>query len=347
MNPESNLTTSTTIVWSYANSTDPDNHAISNVEWKLDNVVVDVMPSKLSLGIHKVDLRVQDEKGLWSDTVSQEITINETTFLTGTFTNAGAIGRYGPTKDQLDNAYLMTDLEGKVYLEQIGIQLWEVPQSGRYKLEVYGSQGGSNAVTAGGKGAIISGEFILNKHDVLKILVGQTGDAGASYDNYASGAPTRAGGGGTFIWQSTSTTPLIVAGGGGGAGSVIFGGDALSTQGTKKTSGYYAAGWSYNGVAGYNTSIALSPLNGGTGGRQDSDSTLFQTHGGFGGGTGSAGSSVYEFGGGGGGGYHGGAGLRGSKLNGLGGSSYNTGINQSNTVGNTGHGKAIITYLGQ
>ena len=54
----------------------------------------------------------------------------------------------------------------------------------------------------------MSGEFDLNKGDVLKILVGQQGAVNTK--SQSSG-----GGGGSFV-ATSSNTPLIVAGGGGG-----------------------------------------------------------------------------------------------------------------------------------
>ena len=60
--------------------------------------------------------------------------------------------------------------------------------------------------TSGGRGAYMSGEFILSEGDVLKILVGQQGSGSSS----AAG-----GGGGTFV-ATDSNTPLLVAGGGSG-----------------------------------------------------------------------------------------------------------------------------------
>ncbi len=93
---------------------------------------------------------------------------------------------------------------------QKGIQFWTVPYTGTYEITAVGAAGGYDKYgsSARGRGAYMSGDFDLNKRDVVKILVGQEGvknNAGQS-----SG-----GGGGTFV-ATLSNTPLIVAGGGGG-----------------------------------------------------------------------------------------------------------------------------------
>ena len=59
-------------------------------------------------------------------------------------------------------------------------------------------------------GARVRGDFTLQRGQVLKIMVGQQGKDGGSYDV--------GGGGGTFV-ALDDNTPLIVAGGGAGAGN--------------------------------------------------------------------------------------------------------------------------------
>ena len=95
-----------------------------------------------------------------------------------------------------DNAYAGTALE--ITLEQItyydaygyggdykpsGIQLWTVPETGTFNIEVHGAKGGSNYNGYnGGNGAKMYGEFDLSAGDVLKILVGQKGGGSYNYN---------------------------------------------------------------------------------------------------------------------------------------------------------------------
>ena len=74
-----------------------------------------------------------------------------------TFTNAGANGRFGPTQQQIDSAYVATNLANKVSINTQGIQEWIVPQTGKYKIEAWGAQGGSVKVQE--EGSRMSGIF--------------------------------------------------------------------------------------------------------------------------------------------------------------------------------------------
>ena len=70
-----------------------------------------------------------------------------------------------------------------------------VPADGTYQILAFGAQGGSsidtqhNAVSPGGKGAEIGGDFILTKGEVLQIVVGGQGQS-------ESASPNSGGGGG-------------------------------------------------------------------------------------------------------------------------------------------------------
>ncbi len=207
---------------------------------------------------------------------------------------------------------------------------FNIPVSGVYRITARGASGGSNTGT-GGRGALIQGDFVLTKDDLLTVLVGYTGVYGIN----AAG-----GGGGSFIIKGTE--PILVAGGGGGGstydGTPQDGRDAsLTTEGTKGgpggsagTNGNGGAGgvWGQAGGGYYTDGIGdtygtpgKSFLNGGLGGTGYYDGGTGAGAGGFGGG-GGAGFA----GGGGGGGYSGGAGSGG------GGGSLNTGLNQSNGI---------------
>ena len=120
------------------------------------------------------------------------------------FTNCGQTGRTGPTQTQCNTSYSGTTLDGAVTITS-GIQEWTVPSTALYKIEAYGAQGGSDAGATGGLGAKISGELTLTAGTVIKIIVGQLGDASG-------------GGGGSFVALSDDTA-LVVAGGGAGTGN--------------------------------------------------------------------------------------------------------------------------------
>jgi parallel beta-helix repeat protein len=273
-----------------------------------------------------------------------------------TFTNCGATGINGPTQAQVNTAYAASNLSGMVTSSN-GIQLWNVPVGGRYKVEVYGAAGYGGGLGLAGKGAYMSGEFDFIANEQLKILVGQEGGCcvGAGTNQWG-------GGGGSFVVSSTNT-PLIVAGGGGGArynstvlasshGTTAINGQAgvgtAGGAGGVNGNGGTAAGTG-GGGGGFYTDGGLSPyggksfLNGGQGGSAASNGG----RGGFGGG---AGCDSWDNGrGGGGGGYSGGGGAGSSTTAqqvGGGGGSYNTGFNQLNTSGvRNGHGLVVITLL--
>ena len=270
----------------------------------------------------------------------------------------GARGETGPTRT---SGYVGTPLEGKVTLNN-GIQIWNVPVTGSYVIEVSGASGangtdGSQSDISwriGGLGAKMRGTFQLSQGNVLKILVGQEGHRGTGFIERPGG-----GGGGSFVTLSDDT-PLIIAGGGGGGGKAraqFKDGDPGQTTengtrcgGTGGTGGQPCnadtgnvdsnimagggAGLIGDGGGGVSVSLdSLSFINGGTGG------TCPVSQGGFGGG------GFAFMAGGGGGGYSGG-GVVGTSASGVagGGGSYNIGTNQQNMAGvNKGDGKVTIT----
>jgi hypothetical protein len=291
-----------------------------------------------------------------------------------TFTNAGATGRFGPTQSQINTSYAGTSLEGSVTINEThqGIQEWMVPATGTYRIEAWGSQGGNEKINQGGLGAKVSGNFEFDFGSTLKILIGQRTEElpGEPNDPYRRGA---GGGGGSFI--EFNGILLIAAGGGGGAGEEVLegingsilqtaqnGGDGTGLGGANGDGGTQGishggaggAGWNNDGANGnqshgsngfpQNTG-GLKFQNGGLGGTKlYFSASNFGTEGGFGGGGGAWASSGGGggFSGGGGGGYNGSA-----RYQGGGGGSYNSGTNQDNQAGvNEGHGKVIITYIG-
>ena len=120
-------------------------------------------------------------------------------------------------------------------------EIYKVPLTGVYKLEVWGSQGG-NDMSVGGYGGYSVGTVSLKKEDVLDIIVGGGNYNGAG-ERYSSGT---CGGGATHIAKhsdlydelSSYINPTtakqfvyIVAGGGGGAADYANGGSGGGISG--------------------------------------------------------------------------------------------------------------------
>lgn len=190
------------------------------------------------------------------------------------------------------------------------VQEFTVPCTGRYKLEVWGAQGGSYDTTyVGGKGGYSKGTITLSANTKLYVQVGGAGSKlttsstldGGGYNGGGNAYTTNSsylttGGGGATdirINENTLNARVIVAGGGGGA----FGGIAA-----------YGNGGVGGGVTG-GVGIGSSTYMPGTGGTSTApgssyygttlDSTSYGTPAAFGVG-GSALSSSYTNGGGGG-----------------------------------------------
>lgn len=243
------------------------------------------------------------------------------------FETCGEQGRIGPSQSDCDAYYDGTNLEGEVEVTGYGIQEWEVPSTGEYRIEAWGAEGGSRVGT-GGYGARAKAEIHLEEGETLQILVGQ---APQDLDDGSGG------GGGSFIVDENNN-PLLVAAGagldndaperhgrdhnwgpdGGGSNSGGGGGGGFETDGTDSSS---EGGESF--------------LNGGRGGRNTYSS--YPSDGGFGGGGGGSNNFC-----GGGGGYSGGEG--GTTC--YGGGSYADGSNVEKETGtNQGRGSVEIELL--
>ena len=111
-------------------------------------------------------------------------------------------------------------MEDQVILNK-GIQIWTVPVTGSYVIEVSGASGANGVADSvspfpwkrGGLGAKITGTFQFDQWTQLKILVGQEGGTTTDF------IPSPGGGGGGSFVTLLDDTPLIVAGGGGGGGA--------------------------------------------------------------------------------------------------------------------------------
>jgi len=253
-------------------------------------------------GSYAIELSIIDSAGCRASHLDT-IHINPCFAFTQNFSSCGETGRTGPTQAQCDLTYG----PGVVQVSN-GIQLWTVPNTGTYRLEVAGA-----GFSASNPGAILQANLTLTAGTQLRILVGQQGGGGNS----------RMGSGGTFITTSTNQ-PLLIAGGGGGwSGS----GSDARMFGTTQTCGQSATGT--GGCAGQGGVGNTNAGGGGglltDGGGAPTDGGLSFLNGGFGGtdldggGFGGGGAYSHVSSAGGGGGYSGGGRMYNSAFIGAGG----------------------------
>ena len=133
-----------------------------------------------------------------------------------TFTTLGTEGHNGPPT--IGTHYDGPQLEGRVTLIE-GYQRWEVPYTGRYRIEAHGAANhpqrnreGNNLYRHVGNGAVTRGEFQLRAGQSLLLLVGQR--PVNPIERFSGG------GGGTFVTVGTdhrTAEPIRIAREGGGA----------------------------------------------------------------------------------------------------------------------------------
>ena len=239
-----------------------------------------------------------------------------------------------------------------------GVQYWTVPATGTYRIRAEGARGAYPR--GGGYGANMRGDFSLEQGEVVRMVIGVTGQQGG----HPWGGTQGAGGGGTYVVKTpyNSNGSILVIAGGGGAGTGTpwsnQSGDNANT-GTSGNSGGCNGGSGGNGgnscnggggagffgdgsgASGSDGQRARSWTNGCRGGYGPNSWGSAQW-GGFGGGGGKG------LAGGGGGGYSGGGGGQwSSQLRGGGAGSYNNGTNQSNSRSNRGgNGVVYVDFLG-
>ncbi|KAK0132562.1 ALK tyrosine kinase receptor [Merluccius polli] len=242
------------------------------------------------------------------------------------FHTCGASGPEGPTPSQCSNSYRYSNVNMTVGTmgHFKGVQMWRVPEAGTYRITAYGAAGGRSVLAVtGSHGVYITGDFRLQKGELLHILVGQKGESACPNSNIV---PSKicseqssplvnksqvkwgggGGGGATYVFKVDRDvyTPLIIAAGGGGRAyssqsesqmeQIDYDPSQPGRNGKSNAAGG-GGGWSDSAPA----SQGGRPLVlGGHGGQ--SCQKLWPTHGGFGGGGGGCIS------GGGGGGYRGG-----------------------------------------
>ena len=254
-----------------------------------------------------------------------------------------------------------------------GIQSFTVTDTGYYKLECWGAEGGKGGwywgqqSTDGGKGGYACGYKKLSKGTVVYICVGGQGSNmyanNGGEDVWSSTSGGYNGGGNGYIAQTGSYDPEtqqqtyrgIVAGAGSGGGATHMGTQNALLKNTSTSNVYIVAG---GGGGGFNASAGWDstphPSAGGNGGNTASGSY------GQGGSYGSAPShydnqfSQIKIGGGGGGGYNGGSAT--ARTGGGGGSNSVANVGSMTMAGTTyntvsqagqrsGNGQAKITLM--
>ena len=281
---------------------------------------------------YEVIVQVIDENGNFDrQTILVEVEnmIDLSTFI---FSNAGKVGPSGPLQSDVNHSYKGTDLDSLVEVNTQGVQEIIIPFSGEFKIDAMGASGGigRSGGSLGGKGAAMSGDFLLNEGERIYVVVGQMG---------ADSSRGASGGGGSFVWRYlvNGERELLVAAGGGGGGAD---GSYHNTQidGRVENAGGNSVGsGGLNGEDGSEGGVHTSfPGRGWNG-----DIFSGRGTGGFGGGGGGDNHAS-----GGGGGYSGGGSSSCGGKSGGGGGSFNAGTNQVNQAGvNEGHGKVIISAL--
>ncbi|MCF3649599.1 glycine-rich protein [Synoicihabitans lomoniglobus] len=118
---------------------------------------------------------------------------------------------------------------GSVLFHPTGtVQIHCIQDSGTYKIEAAGAQGGDGS-SAGGKGARVGGMFYLKKGELLKIVAGRRGTPSNSAASTGGGR-----GGSSMVWTGSSELPrpikLMISARGGGPAETIDRDDAASAN---------------------------------------------------------------------------------------------------------------------
>lgn len=137
-------------------------------------------------------------------------------------------------------------------------QKFIAPVTGKYKIEVWGAQGGGFSTYESGFGGYSFGIVSLNKNDVLYVNVGGKGTNGSASSEIASGGYNGGGNGG-----DVSSTRYN--GGGGGATHIATASGLLSTLSTNKQAILIVAGGG-GGSGGWEPSTYEIRLGGSGGG---------------------------------------------------------------------------------
>ena len=143
-----------------------------------------------------------------------------------TFTNCDGSGYVGPLLEDCSNHYTdryeesldiysldywWTDSSYLNMKDNTGIQLWTVPATGQYDINIAGAGGGrsyGNEDQREGYGAVFDTSVILQRGDIYRILIGQRGQLGNSNSGKLTGYQEKvpmasSGGGGTFFIKNS------------------------------------------------------------------------------------------------------------------------------------------------
>ena len=195
------------------------------------------------------------------------------------------------------------------------VQPYTLPE-GKYKLEVWGAEGGTGSGTVGGKGGYSVGELTLTTSTNIYVYAGGAGkradvdrnggfNGGGSFKNSTDSVAT--GGGGTDIrLNSDSLYSRVIVAGGGGGGTYSGGNGSVGGYGGGTTGGTATNGGGGGTQTSGGTSYDYNTAEFGKGAYNDSGSNSGGGMGGggwYGGGSGNHGNGSANSGGGGGSGY--------------------------------------------
>ena len=205
-------------------------------------------------------------------------------FTTFTFTNVNVTGSNPPLLTQFlasytgSNSWTANSLYFTTQSGYQGYQVWTVPQTATYEIEVAGASSGRNAQTSNkfSSGSKMRGRFTLQQNQKILIVVGQQSGDTVLVSTYSG----TGGGGGTFVVpsgsNSSSLIPLVVAGGGGG--------NAYWSTGTPANA--YSSSQAFGRTTTYGGSSSFGEVGGvnGLGGKSHISSSVNAYDGGGGGG---------------------------------------------------------------
>lgn len=343
VNGGSYLTTESTISFDYNYDGE-----VLNEEWSLNGEILNGKPqNKFPIGKYKVGLRITDKNEIMS----------HWTYITFVVNKYNEFQMNNPGSAQINDGYSLGDSLLFNYTNSNNLN-WEVEKSGTYKIDVLGAG-------AGGRGARVQGEVELVKGQMMNFKIHQQSNGGGSggagvKDTFGfTGAKGGNGSGGTLIKLNAQL--ILAAGGAGGSGASYLvaypgtgsggrgghGGSETACKGIKGTDSIGRTGPNgqyTNDIFGRGGDGGASCSVGGVGGKVSSSNqplglkgingtTLYD-----GGGGGSAGGGNRYWVGGPGGGGAGGKSFINEDLI----------INPIVTPGhNSGHGRVIITYMGE
>ncbi len=135
------------------------------------------------------------------------------------FTTGGRTGSAGPTLAQMQGSRPWAVRTITMNASRPGIQIWQVPRAGTYRVLLAGARGNTRNSFIG-YGAVMRGDFTWTAGQQIQIIAGQLG---IDHNQW------RPGGGASWV-TNLSNTPFIVAGGGGGGSGTSYTGHAPVTS---------------------------------------------------------------------------------------------------------------------